>query len=131
MRNSATSPSVGSVLPLSFFLTVLGLSGMYFLVQYTLPTVIPRWLFFFCFFITATGVVMPFAAFLNRRFTTIPAATPAILLRQSLWAGIYASTLAWLQLGRVLNIAIAVLLALGLGIIEWLLRLRERSQWKP
>jgi hypothetical protein len=45
--------------------------------------------------------------------------------------GVYATTVAWLQLGRVLNVAIAVLLALGLAIIEWLLRLRERSQWKP
>ena len=54
-----------------------------------------------------------------------------MILRQAIWVGVYASTVAWLQLGRVLNVATAVLLGLGLILIEWLLRLRERSQWKP
>ena len=40
-------------------------------------------------------------------------------------------TLAWLQIGRMLTLPLAVLLALGFLIIEYLLRLRERSQWKP
>jgi len=31
----------------------------------------------------------------------------------------------------VLTPAIALLLLLGLAVIEWLLRLRERSQWNP
>jgi hypothetical protein len=31
----------------------------------------------------------------------------------------------------VLTPALALLLAVGLFLIEWLLRLRERSQWKP
>lgn len=129
--DSDQSPSVGSVLPISIFLTGLGLGGMYFLVVYTLPAVIPRWLFFFCLLLAATGMAMPFAAFLNRRFASQPPANSSIILRQALWVGVYAATVAWLQLGRVLNVAIAVLLALGLAIIEWLLRMRERSQWKP
>jgi hypothetical protein len=37
-------------------------------------------------------------------------------------------TCAWLQIPRVLNPAIAVLLALSLVVIEVFLRLRERSQ---
>jgi hypothetical protein len=52
-------------------------------------------------------------------------------LRQSLWIGIYGPTLAWLQIGRVLTVALTILLAIGLILIEVLLRLRERSQWKP
>jgi hypothetical protein len=45
--------------------------------------------------------------------------------------GIYGATLAWLQIGRVLTGALAVLLLIGLGLMEFLLRMRERSQWKP
>jgi hypothetical protein len=57
--------------------------------------------------------------------------TSGVIMRQSLWVGVYGATLAWLQIGRVLTLALAVLLALGLIVIEWLLRLRERSQWNP
>jgi hypothetical protein len=45
--------------------------------------------------------------------------------------GIYFPILAWLQIGRVLTPAMALLLAVGFILIEWLLRLRERAQWKP
>jgi len=78
-----------------------------------------------------TGTVMPAVAFLNRRFPSLPPPTPQVILRQSLWIGIYVPTLAWLQIGRVLNLAVAGLLAVCLILIELLLRLRERSQWKP
>jgi hypothetical protein len=39
--------------------------------------------------------------------------------------------LAWLQIGRVLTPSLAFLLAVGFVLIEWLLRLREKSQWNP
>jgi len=52
-------------------------------------------------------------------------------LRQALWVGAYVSTLAWLQFGRVFNAALALIVALAFFAIEWFLRLRERSQWKP
>jgi len=70
-------------------------------------------------------------AFLNRRFPSQPTPTPGVILRQAIWFGIYVPTLAWLQIGRVLTPALALLLAVGLLLIEWLLRLREKSQWKP
>lgn len=129
--NTDRSPSVGSVLPITIFLVGVGFGGMYFLLQYTLPTALPRWLFFFCFFLAVTGVALPFSAFLNRRFSSSPPASASVVLRQAIWVGVFGSTLAWLQLGRVLNAAVAILLGLGLVIIEWLLRLRERSQWRP
>jgi hypothetical protein len=75
--------------------------------------------------------MLPFIAFLNRRFPSDPPPTPLVVVRQALWAGVYIPTLAWLQLGRVLTPALAFLLAFGLILIEWLLRLRERAQWKP
>jgi len=60
-----------------------------------------------------------------------PPPTSGVVLRQAIWVGIYLTTMAWLQIGRVLSLALAVLLALGFVLIEWLLRLREKSQWNP
>jgi hypothetical protein len=54
-----------------------------------------------------------------------------VIIREALWIGIYFPTLAWLQLGRVLTPTLILLLAVGLIAIEILLRMRERSQWKP
>lgn len=85
---------------------------------------------FFTTVVAITGTVLLGVAFLNKRFPSTPPASSLIILRQSLWVGIYFPTLAWLQIGRVLTPMIAILLAVGLALIEWLLRLRERSQKK-
>jgi hypothetical protein len=118
-------------LPTAIILVVVGWGGLLFLVTSALPTIGPRWLFYFLFFLALTGTVMPFVAFLNRRFPTTPPASPGVILRQAMLFGIYWATLAWLQSGRVLTSALGLLLALGFLLMEWLLRLRERSQWKP
>lgn len=125
------SPPVNAFLPSAIVLSLVGWGGLVALAMYTLPTVGPRWLFFFLSVLALTGTVLPAVAFLNRRFPSIPHATPNVILRQSIWVGIYGPTLAWLQMGRVLTPSLALLLALGLIVIEWLLRLRERSQWRP
>ena len=131
MADNKTSPSVGSFLPTAFILAAIGWAGLFFLFSKTLPTVGSRWLFFFLSVLALTGTVLPGVTFLNRRFPSDPPATPGVILRQSLWFGIYGPTLAWLRIPRVLTAALAVLLAIGLVLIEVLLRLRERSQWKP
>jgi hypothetical protein len=95
------------------------------------PTVWPRWLFFFLGVLAVTGTALPVTAYLNRRFPSQPPATPGVIVREALICGVYFPTLAWLQIPRVLNLALALLLALALILVEWLLRLRERSQWKP
>ena len=127
----SSSPSVKSVLPAAITLAIIGWGGLVAVVYLTLPTVGPRWLFFFMGVLALTGSALPFLAFLNRRFPSTPPATSGVILRQSLWVGIYGTTLAWLQIGRVLTLPMALVLAIGLVIIEWLMRLRERSQWKP
>jgi len=53
-----------------------------------------------------------------------------VVVRQAIWFAVYVSTIIWLQMGRVLNPALAILLAIGLGLIEFLLQLSEKSQWK-
>ena len=128
---SRPTPSVISFLPTAIILGILGWGGLYLLIQNTIPTVGPRWLFFFLGVLAITGTALPAVAFLNRRFPTVPPATPGMVIREAIWVGLYLTTLAWLQLGRVLNLALAFLLAVGFIAIEILVRLRERSQWKP
>jgi hypothetical protein len=128
---SNTSPRVANFLPAALLLFILGWGGLVALAITTLPTVGPRWLFFFLSVLAITGTVLPITAFLNRRFPSTPPASSMVVVRQALWFAVYATTIIWLQMGRVLNPALAILLAIGLGLIEFLLRLSEKSQWKP
>ena len=129
--NSQSPPSVRTFIPAAIILAILGWGGLYFLVNLTIPTVGPRWLFFFLGVLALTGTTLPVIAFLNQRFPTNPPVNAGVIVREAIWVGIYFPTLAWLQLGQVLTPALSLLLAGGLLAIEVLLRLRERSQWKP
>jgi len=66
--------------------------------------------------------------FLNRRFSRRHPATGGIILRQSMWFGLFGVTATWMQMTRALSGAIAFFLALSMIVIETFLRLRERSQ---
>ena len=110
---------------------LLGWGGFLAVVFYTEPSGGTRWALFFTGVLALTGTALPGVAYLNRRFPSMPPPTPGIILRQAIWAGIYLPTLAWLQIGRVLSPFLALLLGVGLVLIEFLLRLRERAQWKP
>ena len=126
-----TSPSVRSTLPASVILILSGWGGLAYLILYTLPTVWNRWLFFFLGILAIAGLMLPLVAFLNLRFPTQPPATLGTLLRESALFGVYFATIAWLQLGRVLTPALAALIAFGLTMIEFLIRLREKARWEP
>jgi hypothetical protein len=119
------------VLFTSLGLSLIGLIGLAIVILYTVPTFGPRWLFFFLFFITLTGLALPIVYFLNRRFPSQPMPSSGVIVRQALWAGIYGDVALWLQMGHIFNLALAIFLAAGLIAIEFLLRLRERSLWKP
>ncbi len=105
----------------------LGWAGVIFLTTQTLPTIGPRWLFFAAWLTALTGTTIPFAHYLNKRFTKVMPAD-AVMLRQSLWVGLFGATCAWLLLGRALNWASALLLAAALIAIEGFLILRDRSR---
>ena len=126
-----TSPALRRFVPAVVLLLALGWTGFAAVLKYTSPNGGTRWLLFFFAALGLTGLALPVTAYLNRRFPSVPPPTPAIILRQAIWFSIYITTLAWLQIGRVLTPSLALLLAAGLVLIEWLLRLRERSQWKP
>lgn len=130
MENRPFSPL--SFFPLAIFMAVIGWAGLFVLVLLSRPTDWrPLWVFFFLGFIAITGSVLPAVAFLNRRFLTTPPASTNVILREASWFGVYFTVVAWLQIGRVLNPMLMILLGAGLLIIETMLRLREISQWKP
>jgi hypothetical protein len=111
-------------------LAIAGWGGLGYLLLNTIPSPGPRWLFFVVVLMALTGTAAPFVHYLNRRFSPWPV-PPGVLVRQSLWVGFFVATCAWLQIGRTLNLPTTLLLASGLGAIEWFLRLRERSRWDP
>lgn len=129
--STAGTPSPLAFLPTTIFLLGLGWGGLFALFSSTEPTLLPRWIFFFLVVTAFTGLGLPVVSFLNHRFPNDPPARVNVIVRQSLWVGVYAATLAWLQYGRVLNIALVILVAFAFFAIEWFLRLRERSQWTP
>jgi hypothetical protein len=124
-------PSVQSIFILSGILAGSGFMGLVILIFATLPTLGPRWLFFFFLTLLAIGVSLPLIHFLHRRFPSDPQVNTGILLRQAIWVGVYTDLLVWLQLGRALDTARAVFIAIGLIVIEFLLRMRERSEFQP
>ena len=115
----------------ALFLFVVGWGGLALVTYYTLPTLGPRWLFFFLIVLALTGTSLPIIYFLNKRFPTRPPVGGEVIMRQALWFGIYGSLISWLQMGRVLTLVLAIILFFALIVIEGLLRLFERSRWRP
>ncbi len=131
MNAKPSPPPIRTFAPAALVLMLLGWAGLYAILMYTSPNGGTRWAFFFTSMLALTGTFLPVMAYLNQRFPSVPAPTPAVIVRQALWVGIYIPTLLWLQIGRVLTPSLAMLLLAGLILIEWLLRLRERSLWRP
>ncbi len=106
---------------------ILGWVGLFQLVTTTLPRVGQRWIFFLLLQIAVTGTVLPFVRYLNVRFTPINAELPpgGVIVRQSIWFGLFVVTCSWLQIPRVLNLPMAFLVALVFIVIEAFLRTRE------
>lgn len=129
--NTQKLPSFWLILWISLILCLIGWGGLIVLVLTTLPTLAPRWVFFFLLTLALSGTALPVTYFLNRRFPTQPPVESSVVLREAMWVGAYGSLLAWLQMGHVLTSALVMVLALGLLLVEFLLRLSERSQWSP
>jgi len=122
---------IRTFLPLSLAMTVIGWGGLLLVIRAMVPTLGPRWLFFFLSVFALTGPSLPLIYFLNQRFPSNPPAEGMVIMRQALWVGVFGSTIAWLQLGRVLTPGLAFILAGAFVLIEFLLRLFERSHWNP
>ena len=115
----------------SLILILIGWGGLAGVVYLALPFVWFRWGFFVLIILAITGTVLPIVYFFHRRFPDQPPAEANVIVRQSVWFGVYGATLAWLQLGRLVTVYVILGLAGGLLAIEYFIRLRERSHWKP
>jgi len=112
-------------------LIAIGWGGISVLIYYARPFVWARWGFFVLGIMAVTGTALPVVYFLHRRFPTEPAAESNVIVRQALWAGVYAATLAWLQLGNLVTLYVILGLAGGLIATEYFIRLREKANRQP
>ncbi|MFQ3535359.1 MAG: hypothetical protein SNJ58_05740 [Aggregatilineales bacterium] len=115
------------VMSAGVLLAVSGWLLLAHLVESTPPLAFPRWLFFILLYTAVTGTALPFIGYLHRRFSRYNPPTGGVILRQGMWFGLLAVTLAWLQMSRALTLASAAFLILAVLVIETFLRLRERA----
>ena len=124
--NKTPPDHTGMMVAAAIFI-VVGWGGLYYLVTTQIPRVGQRWMFFVLVQIAVAGTVMPFLRYINVRLTPITRAVPpsGVIVRQSVWFGLFVVTCAWLQIPRVLTIPIMFFLALAFIVIELFLRSRE------
>jgi hypothetical protein len=108
-----------------------GWGGVAAMVLLAEPLVWMRWALFALLFLALTGTALPIVYFFHLRFPSHPPPGQSVILRQSQWVGIFVLILLWLRQGDLLTLWLTLGLAGGLLAIEWLIRLRERSLWKP
>jgi hypothetical protein len=82
-----------------------------------------------------TGLILPIAYLLNRRFAAytdqrfgqMESSRLMVALRQSMGAGIWVAFCLWLQMNRSFGLAVALLVAVVLILFEILLQIRSRA----
>ena len=118
-------------LPSILLLLLLGWGGFFLVLYFSLPFVWARWWFFVLGIMALTGTALPIVYFFHRRFPSEPIIESHVIVRQSLWVGVYGATLAWLQLGRLVTLYVILGLAGGLIAAEYFIRLREKANRRP
>lgn len=87
--------------------------------------------FLACVVVAMTGLALPLAYILNKRFGPARGTntTPSMMatLRVGLWFGLWAAFCVWLQMNRTLGIAVAALAAAVLILFELLLQIRAHA----
>lgn len=129
--DTSSHPPFRPFLTAAITLFVLGLGLFAIAVFAFAPTVWARWLFFFGGTLALTGLALPATWFLNLRFPSEPPAGVNVIVRQAVWVGVYGGLLAWFQQERLVSLGMIAGFAIGLGAIEYLTRMRERSLWRP
>ncbi|MBN1265159.1 MAG: hypothetical protein JXA25_06685 [Anaerolineales bacterium] len=114
------------VLLASILLAAAGWSGLYLLLTRTLPTVLPRWVFFFLLVLASSGTSLPFLWLLHRRFNPNPF-SPGLLQRQSLEFSLVVTILTWLQINRTFSLTLALVISVGVVLLDSLLQRLQRT----
>lgn len=125
------APRIRSILPFSFLLAVPGWLVLIYLMTSTIPSLGNRWLFFAAVIFAVAGTAAPVIALVNRVLRTVAPAFFETIIRESLMIGVFAAVLLWLNKGQVLTVGLAIILGVGLLLVEFFLRLRSRAEWRP
>lgn len=120
-------PTFKIYLPSAITLILIGWGGLAATLYFSLPFVWSRWAFFVFIIMGLTGIALPVVYYLHKRFPEEPPAEANVIIRQSLWVGVYGATLAWLQLGRLVSLYVILGLAGGLIAAEYFIRIREKA----
>lgn len=153
MQNSTKRPGIFAALVLGASLCAIGLLALQRIVDYWWPIDVGRLdlirdtmldridaptllsaangevilAFLGAILVTLTGLFLPLAFFLNKRFgraTTFPPLLVA--LRQAMWVGLWGAFCTWLQMNRALGLAIALLVAFVFVLFELLVQIRTQ-----
>lgn len=127
-RPSGLPADHAGLLVASVLLALFGWLGLRQLIVTSLPRIGGElWLFFLLLQIAVTGTVLPIVRYLNVRFTPIRSELPTsgVIVRQSIWVGLFVVTCAWLQIPRALSLPMVAFLIMVFVVIEIFLRTRE------
>lgn len=126
-RRSTLPPDHVGILIGALLLASTGWGGLYLLVTSEYPRVGQIWLFFVLLHIAVSATVLPIVRYINVRLTPRSRMIPpaGVVIRQSIWIGLFAVACAWLQIPRALTPPNAFFIALAFLIVEAFLRLRE------
>ena len=127
----AQMPPYGAAVTTAIILSVIGWVGLILIFLFTVPTLGPRWLLFFLVTLAFSGMALPIIHYLHRRFPGNQVTSSVVMIREALLVGAYVDVLLWLQFGKVLNFALAILIGACLIAIEFFLRIREKNRWTP
>lgn len=125
------APRIRSILPFSLLVAVPGWSVLIYLMTSTEPNLGNRWMFFAAVIFTAAGTSAPIIALVNRILRPVAPAFYETIIRESLMVGVFAAVLLWLNKGQVLTAGLAIILGVGLLLVEFFMRLRSRAEWRP
>jgi hypothetical protein len=112
---------------------LIGWGGLYRLITTTLPRIGGElWLFFALLQIAVTGLAIPFVRFFNIQIRNPERPIPpsGVIVRQSVWIGLFIVICAWLQIPRALSLPAVFFVGLVFVVIEMFLRSRE-TQDRP
>jgi hypothetical protein len=121
-------PDHVGMLAASVTMGVLAWGGLYLLIVTQPPRIGGQlWLFFVLLCVAVTCTVLPFVRYFNVRLTPLSRDLPpsGVILRQSVWFGLFVIICAWLQILRALSVPMATLLAVAFVGVEIFLRVRE------
>jgi hypothetical protein len=110
---------------------ILGWGGVTVVVLFTLPFLLPRWLFYFSLFLALAGTALPVMWYLNRRFTAERFPSDGVLMREALEAASLGVFLVWLQAGRMFTPFLGWIFFGAFLAVELLMRVYENSRWNP